>query len=265
VGGVGRIRGELQLAAGLSPRPWRLDLRPSQVLIGRDQAISRTIEFSAEQREFDLSPLPLAGYDLIVAAAGASATPQPVLLVPGAEEVNVLLELYPAGNLSGSVIDPDGIGIVGLEVHLVSLPPALQRRTQTDPSGRFVIESLPDGQYELRLGQSAAPLVPPKSISFSASGMELEPQRLPRLFDLEILVTDSAGQAVEGAQVRGYSSAGGSIDVLTDSQGRARAHLLAPGRISLRSKVEGRGSAYTEVLIGADDAADAKANLVLAP
>jgi hypothetical protein len=240
-------------------------LVPSQVLLGRERAVTRSLERSAEQLEFEFTDLPLAGYDLWAKAEGATSTPQPVLLVPGAAEVQVLLQLARAGHLSGSVIDPDGLGIADLEVHVHAAPSGLRRQTRSDASGRFAFEGLPDGQYELRLGPSAAPLIAPRSFSFAAPGLELEPLRLPRLFGLEILVTDALGQPVPSARVRGFSNAGGMIDVESDSQGRARAHLLAPGRISLRTEVPGRGRAYTEVLIESGAEASPSATLVLAP
>lgn len=260
--GSGVVRGALEWAPGMTPLPWTLRLAPSRTFAGEQTGLEFELPLPAEQAEFELSGLPLAGYDVWAEAPAASASPQPVLLVRGSEQVYVVLAIAPAGALTGSLLDPDGLGIEGLLLTLVPEGTAPRRETRSDAAGRFAFAGLPDGDYRLLAGPSEAPLAE-KRLSFRAPGLQLEPLRLPRLLALEILVQDAAGRPVEGARVRGFSTGGGLIDVTSDSLGRARAHLLAPGRVSLRSSVAGIGAGYRELVLAEDGGQPPLAELVL--
>jgi hypothetical protein len=260
--GSGRIRGVLEWAPGMTPTPWTLRLAASATWAGAETGLDFELPVPAEQREFELSGLPLAGFELWAEAPAASSLPQPLLLTRGAEQVYVVLAIAPAGDLTGAVLDPDGLGIEGLLLTLVPEGAGQRSETRSNPAGRFAFAAVADGEYRLLAGPSEAPLLE-KRLSFRAPGLSLDPLRLPRLLALEIQVSDAVGRPVEGARVRGFSTGGGLIDVSSDSLGRARAHLLAPGRISLRASVPGVGVGYREFELEAGSAEPPLATLVL--
>ena len=89
--GSGRIRGELQVQGKRELGPWTLQLVPSLGMRGTEGATPRTLEFEAGVREFELSDLPLAAFDLIPEAEGFNGRRVPVLLSPTRGEVGVVL------------------------------------------------------------------------------------------------------------------------------------------------------------------------------
>ena len=55
------------------------------------------------------------------------------------------------GQLTGTVRDPSGASIVKAEVSASSTERGIQRVTQTNSSGEFLISALPPGDYDLTI------------------------------------------------------------------------------------------------------------------
>lgn len=251
--GRGRIRGEVQLAPGVVwPQRWTIHAVPSRIVRGREHAVPAHRELSGDTRAFDLDGLALGGYDVFVEGAGITSDRVPVLLVRGSPSAFVNLLVRPRGFLEGFVRDTEGRLIEGLLIVIESRGSGKRLSARTDPSGRYVFEDLPDGEYRLLLGSSNRPLVPPLELSFRGPSMRVPVQEVPPLGTLVVHAVDRLGYPLSGVRVQGYGSEGGTIDTVTDDLGEARALALPPGRFRLRLRHEdGReGRAETTVVGG---------------
>ena len=254
--GTGRIRGELLVrghAAEVPPNAWTLVIEPSRTLVARETADTRVVELAGDRLTFDETGLAFGGYDVFARAEGWNGPRQGVLLSRSTPHVYVLLDLVPAGELSGSVRDSEGLPVEGLELVAVDEAGAPERRAHTDAGGRYLFRDLPDGEYTLYPGGRSAPIVEPVRLSFRAPGMALDPIEVPRLASLRIRVVDANGAAVAEARVSGFGQEGGYLDVTTNPFGEATAHALKPGRWSLRTAVPDRGSAVATHELAAPD------------
>ena len=252
-GDRGRLRGELLIRAGDRagpPESWTLVIEPSRIYRGTGAAITRRVLIKGTDLMFDERDLPFGGYDLYAQAPGWNSRRQSVQLSERANSAYVLLELIPAGTLSGSIQDTEGLPFEGLSIFLEPVNSETnQRRTESSLDGTFSFPKLPDGSYRLLLGSATNPMVEPTSIAFKAPGFGLEPIQLPRLGGVVLRVLDPFGVAVPRAQITGYGDQGGEIDLLTDAFGEVRTVGLLPGRWTFRSQVENIGAAVLSVQV----------------
>lgn len=257
-GGQGSIRGEIVVPAGLAlPRAYTVIAEPSRVLLGREHAARREQSFEAGEPRFELRGLPLGGYDLRVRAEGMNCDPMPVLLCEGAEHPYLVIALHPTGFLDGSVLDEAGTPVEELLVTLEPLAAELPRRqTRTTPSGTYLFEDLPDGEYRIHFGPPHAPLAPSSELSFRAPSMSFPQRRIPVLLTLELRTLDENGFALPGAHVSGYGPAGGQIELVTDEEGRGLARFLPPGRYQIAARHEGTLRASTGFELQAGEPAE---------
>ncbi len=248
----GRLRGELLIRPGggvPKPAAWTLVLEPSRVLADAELAIERRVERTLETLTFDEQDLPLGGYDLFAEAEGWNGRRQSVRLTRRASMAYVLLELVPAGTLSGSVNDVSGWPLEHLTVVLAAEQGGFERRTLTAPDGSFAFPELPDGSYVLALGSRVNPLVDPIELAFQTPGFTLEPIEVPRLGAVRLEVLDPFANPVSEARVTGYGDQGGAIDVVTDAFGEAVAFGLTPGRWTFRCRVEEVGARVASFVV----------------
>jgi hypothetical protein len=262
---VGVLRGRLSLrdVPGLS-EPWTLELAPSQFALGAELAEPRSIELPADQREFEVRDLPLAGYDVRAVYPGLNGRALPVILRKGAEEAYAVIELSPAAAVTGKLIDGEGFGYADVAVHLRPNDTSLDQSTVTDALGHFRFYEVIDGAYSLRVGDAQAPILEPLFLQVRAPLLALPDLELPPLGTLIIDVIDIEGRAVPDVEVLGGGTLGGSIDVRTDGLGSATATALPAGQYSLRANVEGVGKGFARVNI--DPAAGpARARVILRP
>ena len=248
----GRLRGELLIRAGggvPEPTTWTLVLEPSRILPNAELAIERRVELDSQTLTFDEVDLPLGGYDLFAEAEGWNGRRQSVRLSSRASMAHVLLELVPAGTLSGSVKDVSGWPLEDLVVILAAEQGGLERRTYTAPDGSFAFPELLDGSYVLTLGSRINPLVDPIELAFLTPGFTLEPIEVPRLGAARLAVVDPFASPVAEARVTGYGDQGGAIDVKTDAFGEAVAFGLKPGRWTFRCRVEDVGACVTSFVV----------------
>jgi len=234
--GRGSLRGHVEVTGEEPfPRVWRLELRPSLSLPRRELAEVRTLEFFAGEQDFEVKELALGGYDVSAHAENFNGSVLPVALEPGNEHPFVNLRILPAGTLHGRVLESDGTPAEGVPITLFTVSNSEVFEATTDVSGRYRIENLPDGAYELLFGKASAPLIPERRpVRFAAPSLTFPDTRLPELGTLELRVVDSLERPLEGIVVRGSGTNGGVIDGRTDYDGRLRVRHLPAGHFRLR-------------------------------
>src|SRR5574337_570929 len=69
-------------------------------------------------------------------------------------------------DLSGHVLDPQGLAVPGVKVTVKNLATGATRSAESDETGRYVIVGLPPGRYELTVvgGKGLAKLVNPELV-----------------------------------------------------------------------------------------------------
>jgi hypothetical protein len=260
--GTGSIRGEIQVPQGMQlPPEFRVVAEPSRILHGREHAVyTERIYKQGEQgfeyeQGFGLRGLPLGGYDVRVVAPGLDCRPVPVLLCKGAEHPFVSVGLRASGFVDGSVIDERGRPV---EDVLVTLEPAVageRREVRTGPSGAYLIEDVPDGEYRLLVGPPHAPLAPPVELSFRAPSLNVPEQRIPALASFELATFDENWIPLADVSVSGYGSNGGQLELSTDLTGHAFARHLPPGTYKLVARHSSGQRGKLSIEIGLDEPA----------
>jgi hypothetical protein len=262
---IGVLRGRLTLRGAAELQgPWTLVLEPSRFAVGAQLAEARTLELPADQRDFEVRDLPLAGYDVRAAHPGMNGRAQPVILRRGSEQAYLVVELSPAAAVTGKLVDAEGFGQADVEVHLRPADTSLDQSTTSDALGDFRFDGVIDGPYTLRVGDAQAPLLEPLSLQVRAPRLTLPSIELPPLGTLFIDVVDLEGRAVPDAEVLGGGTLGGRVDARTDGRGRATVKGLPAGQYSLRVRVEGLGKGFARANVN-PAAGDARARVVLRP
>jgi len=233
--GTGTMRVHAEPGPGASlPGRWTLVLGPSDALIGGERAEERRIDRGPGDLLTVVADLPLGGYEVRVEAERMNAEPQMVLLAkPSRADVDVFLELYPAGIVTGRVVDARGMDVEGLELALESPDGARTYTALTDALGVYLFEDVLDGEYRLYTGPVTNPLAEPRELAFKAPTLTMPVLEVPVLGALEVHVLDPAGLDAEGVHVTGWGRQGGRIDVTTDARGRALARFLPAGSYTL--------------------------------
>ena len=251
--GRGEIRGHVEVE-GEAPFPdtWRLTVRPSGTLLGKELAEERVIEFTGGVQDFVVEDLPLAGYDVIADSDHLNGRIQPVLLERGSSSPFVVLRMIPAGFLEGSVQDAEGLPAAGVVLTLLHLDSTGDsQETSTDAAGRYRFEQVLDGAYQLLVGKEAAPLLRNRrTLRFQAPSMTLPPIELPPLSVLEFKVTDSDDRGVPDAKIRGSGNQGGAFEGLTGPFGELQMKHLLPGRYRIHVECEGYESYRLTIEVG---------------
>jgi hypothetical protein len=224
------------------PASWTLLLEPSRTLAGRDRAERRVLTFSAGEQEFVVPDLPLAGYDLCAEAPGLNALRSPVLLDRKNRDPYVTLQFYPAGFVTGRLLDYEHLPADEVPVTLSDAARSVERETRSDILGNFRFDGVLDGEYTLTFGRKTSPLLPVERLRFSAPSLTLPERELPPLARLSILVLDDAGRPVPDVTVRGSGPPGGTIEETTDAEGAAIARYVPAGsyRLSVEHELLGR-------------------------
>jgi hypothetical protein len=230
--GVARLEVLLDVD-GEVPAHWTLLLEPSKVVAGGQHAVRREVRSAGAERKVVLDDVALGGYVIRAQAEGMECTPQYIQFAKPDEIFVVLrLRLYPAGTLSGRVVDPDGDPVAGLPVSAVRRDAEGQRETQTDGAGHYAFERLPDGEWEVLVGYPRAPLVR-REINFAAPGLSMPELATPAIDELAVRVVDTKLQPVEGASVSVIGLASGARLATTDANGLARLPHCVGGEASV--------------------------------
>lgn len=175
--------------------------------------------------------------------------------------------------ITGTILDETGAPLEGAQVTLhpvvreregIALRlagetyPGAVVRGVTDRDGRFKLDAPAPGFWtvlaraegRVTLGHDLGPLLALPPDAAPASGRELAPVRLPPASRLEILVVDEGGTGVGGVLVEVSASTdedgerqrfpGGwrpaRTAAITDPEGRARAPVVTPGKVSVRAR-----------------------------
>lgn len=212
---------------------WTLALAPSKVVSGGERAVSRSLEVRAGERRVVLSDVALGGYEIRALAEGMECATEFIQLAKP-DELNVILpiRLFPAGDLGGRVLDPQGAPVADMPLTAMRTSPALERQARTDAAGYYVFVRLPDGDYSVSVGYPSAPLVT-REISFAAPGFTMPDLVTPRLADLLVRVVDERNQPLSGAKVTALGLPSGAREGVTDGQGVARLAHCVEGPASL--------------------------------
>ncbi len=207
--------------SGEIPAKWKLLLEPSKVITGGEHAVQRELEFPGEKRSVVLDDVALGGYVIRAVAEGMECNPQYIQFAkPDEVDVVLRLRLFPAGTLTGRVVDPDGDPIAAMPVTAVRRDAEGQRTVTTDGAGRYAFERLPDGEWNVVVGYPEAPLVL-REVGFAAPGFDMPDLATPAIDELAIRVLDSQLQPVEGASVSVIGLASGARQAKTDANGLA--------------------------------------------
>jgi len=252
--GRGSLRGTVDTSTGKHfPAEWTLVVEPSRALAGSERAVTRRYEFTADERDFEIPDLPLAGYSVRAEAEGFNGLAAHILLERTSSSAYLMLQLSPAGFVTGQLLDSEGAPVDGIEVWIFpgKAPPLGQsgpggRQTTTLPDGTWRFDSVLDGPHSLVFGAPIAPLVAPIEINFRAPSLTVPAPKLPELARLEILVIDATQLPVAGASVRGSGSRGGSFDLETPATGTVQLEHLVPGHYRFTISHELYGEARLE-------------------
>ncbi len=230
-----RLRGRVEFSELLqAPASWKVLVRdPAGELVSEALGPSEAAEFA-----FDLAA---GDYELQGEAPGQASFPEQVHLDGGAE-VRLVLSLEPLAVLSGAVVS-GASPAAGLPLSLLRSK-SIAGRTATDPLGGFRFEPVPQGEYQLVLGDPAGPILPPETVAVVAPLTRLEDLTLPELGSLFVQVVDETGAPVSGALVEGSGDRGGSIRGESDAHGALRADFLPAGmyRVFASAPSLGRGN-----------------------
>jgi hypothetical protein len=200
---------------------------------------------------FEVSGLALGSWSVVPAAPGWTGRAALIALDARRDNQYATLRLFPAGFLEGSVLDADGAPAEGVGVRLEPLGAVLAlgeepRATRTGTDGRFRFDALPDGEYEVRVGQDESALLPPRRVAFRAPSLRMPPVTLAGGAELEVQVLDPSGVGVAEARVV-VEGPGGTRDVRADHEGRARLRRLPAGEVRVSASVEGLQGAQVEL------------------
>lgn len=232
--GTGMLRGHVQASGGDFPENWRLLIRPSRTLIGREHAVERTLIFDRGEEDFTVKGLPFAGYDIEATADGLNGRVISVLLRRDNEAPFINLIMVPAGFLEGVITDAEGAPQEGVPITLVDMPEGGTRTVRTDLTGTYRFEKVLDGPYELIVGLPESPLLRErKSILFRSPSLSFPNIELPPFAGIDVRVSDDLNRSIPGVEVRGSGTSGGSFTETTDADGWIRVRHVPEGRLRL--------------------------------
>ncbi|MEZ6017866.1 MAG: carboxypeptidase-like regulatory domain-containing protein [Planctomycetota bacterium] len=238
--GTGTIAVDLRVAPGVpDPTTWTLHLTPSPFVAGREQAVSRELEFTRGERSVEAIDLPMAAYRVFASAPGLMSSPQDVVLhklaghehLPGMNFVRVALTLETAGQVWGTIVESSGRPAADLAVTLREVGGDRRASATTNGNGVYRFEDVLPGSWALLIGDVDRPLLPTSKVETTSGDLELPTLTLPELVHIEVLVVDDLERPLPGAEVSGFRRANGagSFRGTTDAVGRYMARYFQPG------------------------------------
>ncbi|MCY4189328.1 MAG: carboxypeptidase regulatory-like domain-containing protein [Bryobacterales bacterium] len=140
---------------GVTVRLFRVGAVPSRELGAGAAPLSAR---SGESGTFELAGIPGGDYELQASYPGyldlgAAGLPQTVTLRSGGCQHGLTLRMFPESAIRGHVSDPDGSGMADVQVSAFVASQGQFREVRsarTDPSGGFVLDRIPAGNYVLR-------------------------------------------------------------------------------------------------------------------
>ncbi|MCC6408018.1 MAG: carboxypeptidase regulatory-like domain-containing protein [Planctomycetes bacterium] len=263
--GVGRVRGSLRTAPPNLPLPerWTIVLEPSRSLVTSERVERRELACGSDG-SFVFENVPLGGYDLSVDAGDLDCPTRPLLLAkPESQDVFLVLVARLAGELTGRVVDAEGLGAEGCAVALISERDGRTLETRTGPGGEYRFERVHDGDWRLCAGPATNPLLAPRDVSFRGPRLTAPDFQLPACGELSVLVQDDRGLPLEGVSISGYGKQGGAAREKTDANGAVRLRWLPLGDFTVLLEREGLGALKQHVTILAGEPTETR--FVVAP
>ncbi|MCP3136924.1 carboxypeptidase regulatory-like domain-containing protein [Pyxidicoccus xibeiensis] len=180
---------------------------------------------------FSLGPLPTGEYSLVASSPGLL----PTYLLDVAYEDLESITLHRPRRIRGQVL-LEGRPAPGAEVRL----PYSLHVAVTDGDGRFVLEDISPGSYEVFAERDGLHGYANADLDETATDVEIT-VHLGTLVYVEGLVLDEAGQPVTGAVVSTYpgEDAPTAEDAITGADGRFRLGPLVPGAHSFSVDADG--------------------------
>ena len=241
--GQGEISGEVFPATGEPfPDRWTLRIRPSQFATGREQAISKDLEFEGAQTTFEVRDLPMASYTVQVAAEGQASRPVEVSLFrieggqPGAskERSHIMLRFEPLSEVRVELLDALGQPALGLPIVLEAQATRERWEAVTDARGMARIQEVPEGLFRLYVGSPQAPHMEAATLKVLRTEASTWRGELPPTQTITVRVIDDEARVLPDAVVRGHGPV--PVDVRTDQNGEAVLRYLPFGRYRLRGE-----------------------------
>ncbi|AKF07045.1 Hypothetical protein DB32_004194 [Sandaracinus amylolyticus] len=143
------------------------DARVQAVREDVDGDVTREVRSSADGA-FALSELPAGRWTLRASASGFGATGT-VRDVPGSSEA-LVLTIAPVARVAGQVMGVDGAPVAGAEIVLAGSGVWPARTLETGADGRFVLEDVPPGVYEVQAHASTGAAPPRRGLVVEAGG-----------------------------------------------------------------------------------------------
>ncbi len=228
--GKGTIAGHVFPAPGSKmPDNWTLIIEPSPYLVGKELAVRRVFERTADDAEFEVKGLPHAGYRVRATAPGMNSSEVNILIARGVERQYVNLKLKPSGFIDGGVTNSRSEPLDGVRVVLESAATNLRVETVTDQAGNYIFRDVLDGKYTLTFGSPDDPLIPAQTVIFKAPSLRFPTRVIESDATAALTVIDVGGSAIADAKVQGFGPSGGAFAGTTDSQGRAEFRFLPAG------------------------------------
>jgi len=260
--GTGSIRGRLVVDPGVPfPESWAVVVTPSRRALGVPTSEVRRVQVDDPTGGFAVEDLPLGGYEVRIEAPGMNSRPSVALLTPVSAHPYLVVTVSPTGFIDGFVLGGNSLPAEGLLVTLEGRKSKERVETRTRGDGMYRFEAVADGEYLLYVGPPEDPLVTPRELSFESPSMRFPTIELPRTVEILIHTRDNFRSRLAGVTVSGFGPPGGRFEVVSDSEGEARAESLPPGRYRLTARSDdGRRARIT---IQVEDAPDQEFYLFL--
>jgi RNA polymerase sigma-70 factor (ECF subfamily) len=219
---------------------------------------------SGERGEFELNVKPGRWRVWGHAKGRRYAWSEPLEVALGADTVEITLvvpRLRSTDTIGGRVLLPDGAPAPNatLFVHYFGRSRTGSYLNQTDAEGRFELVLLSDGRYSLRARDAANRFEDAVALEVSQGANDLE-LRLALRDDLELVVRDSAGAAIEGVAVKAEAISSPS-DVRLDASLRDAGGKLSIHRPSVGFTLEVSARGYLAQQARFDEPTSAPAKL----
>jgi hypothetical protein len=173
-------------------------LEPNPEQRARQRLPIRWVAHSDEGGLFELVGLPTGWYSLLVSKDGWAPARARALSERLRPRQSILIELAPGGTIRGRTVDPQGTPLAGIKVAI----PAFRLQTETDGTGRFVLEHVPAGEQRLAFRGRGRAAASRSAMLAEAAVVDLPAVALEPAATLGGAIVDEDGRPIAGAWVR---------------------------------------------------------------